>query len=1016
MIPRLRAPSGAGYLSTLHKWRLSIVQTSASPAVLYLDFAGNIGIVGTPVIDAVGQTIYFVARTKENGVFVQRLHAFDIRNGSDRPGSPVVIQASAPGTGDGSIGGVVAFNARTHNQRAGLMLLNGIVYIAWASHCDQGPYHGWILGYNASTLQQSFVFNTTPDGRLGGVWQSGQAMSADANGNIYVLTGNGDFDANQSGGRNYGTSFLKISPAGTVLDWFTPHDWQALNDDDLDLFHGAVLIPNTNLLIGGGKGGTLYVLDRTNMGRITSNDNQIVQSLDASTSGRMNGSAVFWNTPTNGPVIYLWPGGDPLKAFRLANGRFQTTPIAESSARAPFSMPGGIMSLSAFGSSPGSGILWATMSNAGDANNATQPGIVRAYDANDVRIELWNSEQNPTRDRLGNFAKFNPPTIANGKLFAPTLSNKLVAYGLLAGNPGNQAPVVNAGADQSITLPATVALSGTAVDDGNPNPPGALTIAWTLVTGPGTVTFTNPNALSTTASFSTAGAYTLRLSASDSAAGGSDQVVVNVAPAVGSGTGLRAEYFNDAGNNTYFTTAVLSRVDPTLDFTWGDAAPAAGVQADNFSVRWTGQVQATLTGNYTFTTVSNDGIRLWVNGQLLIDNWTDHDTVINTSAEIALVMSVSYDIRVEYYDHTGPAVARLLWTPPGQALGVVPQGSLFPSPPPNQPPIVNAGPDQIIGLPNNTVTVRGSASDDGLPAPPGMLTYAWTKVSGREESDNPVVFSNRDALTTAVTFPASDVYILRLTVSDGAVTVSDDVAVTVNPAPSGSVTGLQGQYYNGMAFNTLRLTRTDPVVNFNWEAGSPGAGVQPDNFSVRWTGQVQAVVSGAHTFFTYTDDGVRLWVNGQLVIDSWINQSGTLRSSAPISLVANQLYQIRMDFYENAGDAIAQLLWNYPGQARTPIPQSQLYTPSAANQAPMVNAGVDARRHLTEHGESGRHGHRRWAAESTGRGDDHVESDERAGDRNVRQRECGEHDGQLQCDGHLRAAAHRVRLGPLGVR
>jgi len=189
----------------------------------YVDFVGNIGIGGTPVIDTVAQTMYFVTRTKEAGAFVQRLHAVDIRSGSEVAGSPVVIQASVFGSGDGrDAQGNIAFNPRTHNQRAALLLDHGTVYIAWASYCDQGPYHGWVLGYDAATLQQVMTYNTSPDGGLGGFWHSGGGLSADATGNLYGLTGNGSFNGDAAGGRNFGNSFLKLSPAGTLLDWFTP--------------------------------------------------------------------------------------------------------------------------------------------------------------------------------------------------------------------------------------------------------------------------------------------------------------------------------------------------------------------------------------------------------------------------------------------------------------------------------------------------------------------------------------------------------------------------------------------------------------------------------------------------------------------------------------------------------------------------------------------------------------------------------------------------------------------------
>ena len=265
----------------------------------YADFAGNIGIVATPVIDPVAQTMYFVTRTKENGVFMQRLHAIDIRNGRERTGSPLVIQPSVSGTGDGrDAQNNIAFNARTQNQRAALLLDHGVVYVAWASHCDQGPYHGWILGYDSATLQQTLVYNTTPDGGLGGVWQSGGGLAADSTGNLYVMTGNGSFNGDV-GGRNFGNSFLKITPTGTLLDWFTPYNWSFLNATDEDLgIQNPVLIPNTNLIVGGGKDGVMYVVNRTNMGHFRSGNNgQIVQSFQASTAARMNGAPVLLEKP-----------------------------------------------------------------------------------------------------------------------------------------------------------------------------------------------------------------------------------------------------------------------------------------------------------------------------------------------------------------------------------------------------------------------------------------------------------------------------------------------------------------------------------------------------------------------------------------------------------------------------------------------------------------------------------------------------------------------------------------------
>jgi regulation of enolase protein 1 (concanavalin A-like superfamily) len=503
----------------------------------YLDFTGNIGIVGTPVIDRTTNTMYVVARTKENTRFVQRLHAIDVFTGHERPGSPTLIEASVYGTGDGSDAqNNLAFNPRTHNQRAALLLSNGIVYIAWASHCDQGPFHGWILGYDASTLQRVMVYNDTPNGGLAGIWQSGQGLSADAAGSLYAMTGNGSFDGD-TGGSNRGNSFLKVSPAGQLLDWFTPYNWATLSSTDKDLtIQGPLLVPDTNLVIGAGKQGVMYVLDRNNLGRFRAgSDSQIVQSFQVSTSGRMNGSPVYWNSPSNGPVIYAWPAGDPLKAFRLVNGRFQTTPLAQGPVLSPGGMPGGILSLTADANIPGTGILWATMSNAGSPNHATQPGILRAYDASDITKELWNSQQNATRDGLGNFAKFASPTVANGKVYIATFSQKVVVYGLLGSSSVNTAPVVNAGPDQAITLPNAASLSGTATDDGRPIPPGTLTTQWSLVNGPAAVTFSAPSSLHTLVNFTTAGVYTVRLSASDGSIASLDTVTITAgAPITGS--------------------------------------------------------------------------------------------------------------------------------------------------------------------------------------------------------------------------------------------------------------------------------------------------------------------------------------------------------------------------------------------------------------------------------------------------------------------------------------------------
>jgi hypothetical protein len=409
----------------------------------YLDFSGNFGIVGTPVIDPASQTLYLVARTKENGTtFVQRLHALDVATGAERANSPVVITATYPGTGAGNLGGVITFDPQKQNQRPGLALVNGIVYIAWSSHCDWGPYHGWVIGYDATTLQRAVVYNDTPNGSNGGLWMSGQAPAADTNGNLYLSTGNGTVGTtvNRADPINRGESFLKLTRSGTnlnVASWFTPFNWQNLENGDVDLGSGGtLLIPGTTLAFSGGKQGVAYLVNRDNMGGLsssTTSDNNIVQSFQvAATSQQVHGGPVWWDSP-NGSYGYLWVAADVLRQYKFdhAAGMFQLPAYATSPTAAPSGQPGGILALSANGTNAGSGILWASHQLGGSANQQVRPGILHAYNAQNVGAELWNSERLTARDSVGNFAKFVAPTVANGKVYLATFSNRLNVYGLL---------------------------------------------------------------------------------------------------------------------------------------------------------------------------------------------------------------------------------------------------------------------------------------------------------------------------------------------------------------------------------------------------------------------------------------------------------------------------------------------------------------------------------------------------------------------------------------------------------
>jgi hypothetical protein len=401
----------------------------------YQDFSGNFGIVGTPVIDPASGTIYVVARTKEISgdtiSFVQCLHALDAATGLDRSNSPVVITATFPGTGDGSDGVNLAFDPLRQNQRPALLLANGIVYISWASHCDNGPYHGWVMGYNAATLQQAATFVNTPNGSEGGIWMSGQGPSADTNGNIFVACGNGTVDP-----ADYGESFLKLTNnnSGTlsVASYFIPRNWSSLNSADLDLGSaGLLLIPGTSLAISGGKGGMLYLLERDNMNRPPRSGRSRPRLVQDWSLGprEIHGGPVWWSS-TNGSFMYVWAdSGDHLRQYKFNKGKFKTRPYAQSATVGGSGSPGGILSVSANGSNAGTGILWAVVNTSSDANGSSTAGTLHAYDAQNVSHELWNSDLLP-RDSLGTLAKFVPATIANGKVYTATFDHQVQVYGL----------------------------------------------------------------------------------------------------------------------------------------------------------------------------------------------------------------------------------------------------------------------------------------------------------------------------------------------------------------------------------------------------------------------------------------------------------------------------------------------------------------------------------------------------------------------------------------------------------
>lgn len=382
-----------------------------------VDINGNAGIVGTPVIDPSAGTLYVVNSLNNGGAFSFMLHALDITTGADKTGSPVQITNTG-------------FSATAQNERAALALSNGNVLIPFSSHCDMGTYHGFLFAYNASTLAKGPVFNTSPTGNGDSLWMSGQGPAVDSSNNIYFGTSNGTWD----GTSNFSESFIKLNSSLALVDWFTAANHSNLDGGDLDLdTSGPLLIPPGSRLVMVGKSATGYVINTANLGHL--GDASAVQTI--TTGGALHGSAVYWNGATNGPEVYMWAQSDTLKAFKF-NGSTLATPAFQAGPESIGGEPGAYLSVSANGSS--NGIVWANAVLSGDANHGTVPGVLRAYDANNIATELYNNQQNASRDSCTNFAKNGYATIANGKVYLPSFgtantgSGQLCVYGLLPTN------------------------------------------------------------------------------------------------------------------------------------------------------------------------------------------------------------------------------------------------------------------------------------------------------------------------------------------------------------------------------------------------------------------------------------------------------------------------------------------------------------------------------------------------------------------------------------------------------
>jgi uncharacterized repeat protein (TIGR03806 family) len=797
-------------------WQVSFINPAAGVTVVpsadvsSSDLGPEIGITATPVIDPSTGTLYVEVRTKEvsgtNISYMHRLHALDITTGAERVGgavsnSPAIIAATNyPGLGDGDNdgNGHVLWNGLRQHNRCALTLLNGAVYIGYASIGDYNPYHGWLFSYSAQNMAQLSVYNTTPNGLRGGLWQGGGGATVDEAGNFYFLTGNGsvatDFNATNAtfsqATNNFAMSALKFTPTNdvpTLVDFFTPHDQAASTASDGDLgAGGALVLPDSagstnhpHLLAAAGKGGKIYLIDRDNMGHFNaSSDSQIVQVERGLVDGSYMTPAFF-----NQTIFYIGQNSS-LKAFGVSNAVITANAISQSST--VFGTGGSSSpSISANGSS--SAIIWVTEC---DAAVSGGPAILHAYNATNLSQEIYNSSMLFARDNPGNAVKFAVPTVVNGKVYVGS-EYVLSVFGLGAFLPTPAIQPNGGFFTNQVLISFSDATAG-------------ASFYYTL---DGTTPTTN--SLLYTAPFELTHSATVQVIAS--AGGGVSGIgsasFINSA-AAGNGIGLLGSYFSNQVA-TFIPPPTLVRTDAVIDFNWGGTAPDPSIGSTNFSVKWTGFVQPQYTETYTFYTLTDGGAQLWINGQLLINAFTNQPPT-QWSATIPMVAQQSYNIEMDYfYQNTGASVAQLFWSSSSTPFSIIPQSQLFPFT--NAPPVVmmNSPSNGAVLTADATVTLGADAAA-GSNAISQVAFYVNGQLFGA--ATNPP-YSLTDTGLTAGS------YILTAVASDttGLMATSAPVDITVNPG-TGLPYGISN-YSSAPAFYNMPPVFTGPMPTLLSETG-----------------------------------------------------------------------------------------------------------------------------------------------------------------------------------------------------
>jgi hypothetical protein len=647
---------------------------------VFQDMLPQIGITGTPVIDPVSRTLYVDAFTRSQTdvgpIFHHRIHALNLTDGTERTFSPVEVTASVPGTGVGSLGGVVQFDPRQQIQRPALTLAGGILYVAYGSAADTDPYHGWILGFNASNLQplSNYDFNTTPNATVeqfgqhageGALWMAGDGLCVDANTNLFFAIANGSFDADRSlgNGADYGDSLMKLSTSGKrleVADYFTPYNQAEMQADDADFGSGGVLLlpeavgslAHPRLAVAVDKSSTIYLVDRDNLGHFNRSDNhQIVQEVQAAT-GRFFSTPAYFNYH-----LYCQGIGGMMKAYAITNGHI--TPTPESMTLSSFSGAGTTPSVSANGRCDG--IVWTIQT---DGAVSGRPAILHAYNATNLAVELYSSSQLPARDNPGDAVKMTVPTVADGRVFVGT-QNGLAIFG--TANFLNPPVIAPAGGDFKDVVKVALTDSDHAAD-----------IFYTL---DGTVPTTRSKHYGMPfimTHSSEVRALAVKPGSVDSSVAAASFVNTSQAS---DGTGLLGQYWANIGasdftNETFSTPPTLTQVEAVVDFHCRTNTPAFLGHLDHLIARWSGAVRPQYTDHYELAVVSEGSVRCWLNSRLLVNNWMRHASPVTNLVAVNLDAQEFYNVQLECAVGNGDMV-RLLWRRGCDAFEVIPQTQLF---------------------------------------------------------------------------------------------------------------------------------------------------------------------------------------------------------------------------------------------------------------------------------------------------------------------------------------------------